>query len=374
MVSYDWLVIGGGITGSALAYELQAQGATVLLLEPSPTLDNATRYSYGGLPFWSGSSPETKALCAEGLKLHRDLPHLLQQDTEFREINLLLTVRKHESLEESVQQYQNCAIPPQVLSVDETCELEPQLNSNAIAGAICFPHGHINPQKTNEAYLQRFTDLGGTLIYEAVHSLQFQAETVIGVKTAQNSYYAEKTVLCAGGFTRELLTSIDVNVPLYFTHAELLKTPPLALELKTLIMPANDQRLGLETSATVPQKEHLWHQSGQELASPVMDPGAIQFRDRHLCLGQISRTLSDPEATVDAAASEAWLREEIGTLLPALKDVPAQWHHCLIAFSPHQQSIVGELENYEGIYVFSGFTSPLLLAPVLARQFAQSSS
>ena len=372
MVSYDWLVIGGGITGSALAYELQAQGATVLLLEPSPTWENATRYSYGGLPFWSGTSPEMRKLCADGLQLHRDLPQILDQDTEFREINLLLTIRNNESPQESVKQYQNCEMPPQLLSVEESCELEPLLNPSVIAGAICFPHGHINPKKTNAAYLQTFTRLGGTIVYEAVNSFQLQKEKVVGVNTAKNRYSAENTVLCAGGLTRDLLTSIGVKLPLYFTHAELLETPPLALELKTLIMPANDQRLGLESIATNPENEPLWDQSGRELASPVMDPGAIQFRDRHLCIGQISRTISDREATVDPAASEAWLREEIGTLLPALKDVPAQWQHCLIAFSPNRESVVGKVGHYEGIHIFSGFTSTLLLAPVLAQRFAAS--
>lgn len=372
MVAYDWLVIGGGITGSALAYELQAKGAKVLLFEPSSTLENATAYSYGGLPFWSGSSPETKQLCAEGLEIHRDLPKILDQDTEFCEINLLLTVRKNESVEESVQQYLDCEIPPQVLSVAESCELEPLLNSSAIAGSICFPNGHINPRKTNAAYLQTFTRLGGTIVDEAVQSLALQNQKVVGIKTYQKTYYADNTVLCAGGFTRELLTSIGVKIPLYFTHAELLETPPLELDLRTLIMPANDQRLGLETTATAPEKEGLWEQSGQQLAEPVLDLGAIQFRDQHLCIGQISRTLSDPNATVDAAASEAWLRQEIGTLLPALKDVPAKWRHCIIAFSPNQQSIVKKLENYEGLSIFSGFTSPLLFAPVLARRFAQT--
>ncbi|PSO49193.1 MAG: FAD-dependent oxidoreductase [Cyanobacteria bacterium SW_9_44_58] len=373
MTIYDWLVIGGGITGAALAYELQAQGNKVLLLEPNSNLNNATRYSYGGLPFWA-TSPETKELCAEGMSIHRQLPEILDCDTEFQEINLLLTIKKNESPEKILKQYQSCEIPPQLLSVAESCELEPLLNPSAIAGAIYFPHGHINPVKTNEAYLKTFTRLGGTMIHESVNSFQFHQETVVGAKTDQNTYRADKTVVCAGGLTRRLLKQSSVTVPVYFTHAELLETPPLDLKLNTLIMPAHDQRLRLEAKATALEQESLWDQPEEDLGSAVIDPGAIQFRDGHLCIGQISRTLTDPNSKVDATASEAWLREEIGTLLPALKDVPAQWHSCLIAFSPNRESTIGKLEEYDGIYVFSGFTSPLLLAPPLARRFARSVS
>lgn len=372
MKNYDWLVIGGGITGSALAYELQSQGLKVLLLEPDSSLDNATRYSYGGLPFWSGTSPETRELCSEGIRLHRELPEILDGDTEFREINLLLTIRKEESPEASVKQYQDCEIPPQLLSVEETCELEPLMNPSAIAGSICFPHGHINPKKTNEAYLKTFSRLGGEIAQESVNSLPIQGNQIIGVTTSKQTYYAEKTVICAGGYTRQLLTQVGVKLPVYFTHAELLETPPLDLKLNSLIMPANDQRLPLETTATAPEKEELWDRPKQKLAEAVLDRGAIQFRDRHLCIGQISRTLSDLDAKIDSRASESWLRQEIGELFPVLKEVSASLKRCLIAFSPNRQSAIGQIENYEGVYIFSGFTSPLLFAPILAKRFARS--
>lgn len=371
--SYDWLVIGGGITGSALAYELQSQGWKVLLLEPSSTLENATRYSYGGLPFWMGKTPEMRELCREGIRLHRQLPQKLDGETEFQEINLLLTITNDQSPDEILEQYQDCEIPPQLLSPKESSELEPLLNPNAIAGTICFPHGHINPKKTNEAYWKALMRRGGMIINEAVESFQIQQETIIGVETTKNRYYAEKTVVCAGGLTRNLLGKIGVKVPVYFTHAELLETPPIEWELKSLIMPANNERLNLETIAAAPEKEVCWEEkNGEELAPAIIEPGGVQFRDRHLCLGQISRTISDPDAKINLEQSESWLRKEVGKLLPQLQDVPADLKRCLIAFSPQSQSFVEKVENYEGIYVFSGFTSTLLLAPILAQRFARS--
>ena len=44
MKTYDWIIIGGGITGAALAYELTKIGFSVLLLEQYEISQNATRY------------------------------------------------------------------------------------------------------------------------------------------------------------------------------------------------------------------------------------------------------------------------------------------------------------------------------------------
>ncbi|MGL5805548.1 MAG: NAD(P)/FAD-dependent oxidoreductase, partial [Xenococcaceae cyanobacterium] len=92
MNTYDWIVIGGGITGSALAYELVKQNFQVLLIEKNATPDNATLYSYGGLAYWSGTNELTRQLCSEGIELHRSLSTELGADTEFRDIDLLLTI------------------------------------------------------------------------------------------------------------------------------------------------------------------------------------------------------------------------------------------------------------------------------------------
>lgn len=63
MKAYDWIAIGGGITGAALIYELAKKGFSVLLLEQNARSENATRYSYGGLAYWSGTTELTRQLC-----------------------------------------------------------------------------------------------------------------------------------------------------------------------------------------------------------------------------------------------------------------------------------------------------------------------
>src|ERR671932_183892 len=92
MKTYDWIVVGGGITGAALSYELATKGFSVLLLEQDATLQGATRYSYGGLAYWSGTSELTRQLCQEGIERHRTLTEELDTDTQFCELDLLLFI------------------------------------------------------------------------------------------------------------------------------------------------------------------------------------------------------------------------------------------------------------------------------------------
>ncbi|MBE9116432.1 FAD-binding oxidoreductase [Lusitaniella coriacea LEGE 07157] len=371
MKTYDWLVIGGGITGTALGYELSKQGFSVLLLEQVQNPDSATRYSYGGLPYWSGTSPLTNRLCREGIACHRNLSEELEGDTEFRELGVLLTIDSEDDPGAIAESYTQFEISPQLLTVAEACEREPLLNPRAIAGALQLPHGHINPIQTNLAYLQAFQRLGGEVKIERVVSLNRQEDRATGVQTTHQTYHAANLAVCAGGLSRALLKEIGIEVRLYFTHAELIETPPVELQLNTLIMPAVVERFALEERASQPGFDELWDRPNCEIVPPILDPGGVQFKDGHLCLGQLSRTLSNPFAPVDAAASEEKLRRAIAHLLPPLAQLPGTWHHCLVAFSNNSLPLVGKLDKIEGIYLFSGFTSTLLFAPPLAKHFAR---
>ena len=369
--SYDCLVVGGGITGAALSYELAKQGLHILLLEQNSTPNNATEYSYGGLPSWSGTSPLTRQICQEGMELHHQLSEELEADTEFRELDLLLTIPRDQDPQFWKHKYAHFAISPQLLDRQQACQLEPLLNGEAIAGALHLPHGHIHPGKTTQAYLQGYQRLGGEIKFVQVQSLLQSGNVVKGVATNHGNYYAAQTVVCAGGLSRALLKKAGINVCIYFTHAELIKTPPVDIKLQALIMPANLQRFALEAEASKAQMESRWDQPDNELVSPILDPGAVQFADGSLRLGQWSRILSDPYGNIDASVSERAIRQGVGTILPSLGNLPGTWHHCLVAFSSSSLPMVGAIPDSVGVYLFSGFTSTLLFAPPLARHFAR---
>lgn len=364
MKTYDWIVVGGGITGAALTYELAKIGLSVLLLEKDAVPQNATRYSYGGLAYWSGSTQLTRQLCQEARDRYKILSQELDADIELRELDLLLTIAADSDPQRTAEMYAQCAVPPHLLSVAQACELEPLLNPEAIAGALSVKHGHIHPQKTVQAYIQAFLRAGGELQIDEVLQV-----TSGGVKTKNTTYHGGNVVICGGGFSRQLLKSVGISMKVYFTHTDIIEIPPVDLRLNTLVMPANLQRFQLETTST--QVDELWDKPGNQLVSPILDAGAVQFLDGSLRLGQISRVLTDTDALINPEESEHWLRQSIGQILPSLANLPGNWHHCLVAFSSNGLPVIGAVPELAGVHIFSGFSNPLVFFLPLSQRFAR---
>jgi glycine/D-amino acid oxidase-like deaminating enzyme len=368
---YDYLIVGGGITGSALSYELACQGQKVLLVEKDSAPDNATVYSYGGLAYWSGTTEFTRKLYREGIDIHRNLCEELGADTQFREIDLLLTIDRTDDPVAVAKTFESFEIPPRLLTVAEAIELEPLLNPEAIAGALQLPHGHIHTEKTNRAYQQAFVRHGGTIALEPALELLQSDRTIRGVRTPIAEYLAKTTIVCAGGLTRSFLQSAGITVPCYFTRAGLIALDPTEIALRTLIMPAIPRRILLEQRLSGSDSDRLWQEPSGEMVASILETGTIQFLDRSIYLGQVSAIVTDPSARLDARTTENRIREAVGALLPPLRDLPGTYRECLVAFAPAGRPLIGPIEGFGGIEIFSGFTSTLVAAPPLARHFAR---
>ncbi|MBW4468257.1 MAG: FAD-binding oxidoreductase [Pegethrix bostrychoides GSE-TBD4-15B] len=363
----DWIVVGNGLAGAALSYELQKQGFSVLLLDPAG--QNATRYSYGGIAYWSGSTDLMRLLCNEGIALHRQLSAELEADTGFRELDLLLTIAPDRDPQQVAKSYDQMAILPEILSPAAASKREPLLNSAAVSGALRLPHGQVSPEATVAAYNQAFLRLGGKLQFTSVTGLRQANQQVTGVTTAIATYSAAQVAICAGAMSRDLLRSVGISSPLYFTQAEIIETAPVALKLQALVMPAELQRFAMEAEAGTPEQEQ-WNQPHQEILPPILDAGVVQLSDRRLRIGQLSRVTSDLEPVVDAAASEQALRTGIGRILPALESLPGDWYRTQVAFSGDRLPLVGAMPGKPGLYLFSGFSNPFAILPPIARRFA----
>jgi glycine/D-amino acid oxidase-like deaminating enzyme len=367
---HDWIVIGGGITGISLSYELQKSGFAVLLIEQHQQLQGASSLGYGGMSYWAGTTPLTRQLCEEGINRQRELSNELGIDTEFRELDLLLTIEPDIDPQIILSQYANCAIAPTLLDAQQAGDREPLLNVKGISGALLLPHAHINLDSFVNAHSQAIQRLGGEIIYAKVENLLIEGDRIVGVATDQGDFRSSKVVVCAGGMSRTLLKNSGVKANIYFTHAEAIDTEPVDLELRSMVMPADTKRYQLETETTNANQEPIWDIPGHELLPSSVDAGAIQFSDRRIRFGQLSRVLTDPYAVSDRTQSEAAIRTYVSKVLPKVAKLKGRWRHCLVAFSNDNLPLIGSVQGYANLYLFSGFTSPSVYVPPLAKRFA----
>jgi glycine/D-amino acid oxidase-like deaminating enzyme len=137
-----------------------------------------------------------------------------------------------------------------------------------------------------------------------------------------------------------------------------------------MVMPADTKRYQLEGATTNIDQDSIWDIAGHELLPPSVDAGAIQFCDRRIRFGQLSRVLTDPYAAIDRIQSEAAIREQVSKILPKIGALNGKWRNCLVAFSSDNLPLIGSLKEYENLHLFSGFTSPTVYVPALSRRFA----
>ena len=370
----DVIIVGAGITGSALSYELATQGVQVLLIDRDPiSAPNATRYSYGGISYWAGTTDTTRTLCDEGIEIHRRLAETLDGPTEFRELPLISTIDLGQDPQAKALAFQKFSRSPQVLSPQEAQELEPLLNPKAISGALMMPYAHIHPQKTALAYQNALLRLGGRVASDQIRQIE-ALQTGVRVVGDQQDYSAAQVVVCAGGEVRSLLNRSGYRLRQYFSHAESMEVAASELKarqikMQAVVMPADLRRFDLEAQAA--QKDSDWIEGAEAIVPAILDSGALQFADGSLCFGQVSRIYPSLEPTIDRRLSERWMRQAVGEILPDLADLPGTWVTCTVAFSADQLPMVGSITPDDRIQVFSGFSNPMALFPATARRFAQ---
>ena len=367
MQTYDVVVVGNGLAGAALSYELAKAGQSVLLMDDGNP-NSGTRYSYGGVGYWAGTTELTTTLLQEGLARHQALPDELGADTQFRELDLLLTVEKGADVESLKQGYQSFAQPPVYVSAQDAKEIEPQLAPDSIEGAFTVRHAHVNPSMLVSAYNQAFRQLGGHHNLSAVTGLAKVGDRITGVLTEAQAYPAGKVIIAAGAYSLKLLESAGLDVPLFFTHAEIVETPPVDIVVRSLVLPAANNRFNQE-SATA--DSNLWNTRDTQVAPPVLEAGVIQFVDKTLRIGQISRFHTAYTPPEDPSTSALAMRSAIAQQLPALKEVSGQWRHCLVTFTADGLPLVGPVPNAENLHVFSGFTGPFAMVPPVAQRYAR---
>ncbi len=213
------VIIGGGIAGCSLAYNLTKLGWSDVVLIERARLTSGTTWHAAGLVNQLRSSHTLTNLSRHGIELYGVLEAETGQATGFKRNGSLPVARTAERLFE-LKRLSALArvfgIEAEIISAKEAAQHHPLIDVSIIAGALWIPKdGQINPVDLTTA-LAKGARAGGARLFEGVRVTGIKADTSVkAVVTDHGSIVCEYVVNCAGIWAREIGALVGVDVPLY---------------------------------------------------------------------------------------------------------------------------------------------------------------
>jgi sarcosine oxidase subunit beta len=335
----DVVVIGGGITGVASAYELARSGAAVILLEKGRLAAMASGWTLGGVR-QSGRDAAEVPLALAAVRRWGGLAEELGADTGYRRGGNLRLARNEAEvarIRALVQEQRALGLDLDFLPESAAVRaIAPAIGPAVLAASFCPSDGHADPTRAVHAYAAAARRLGAD-IREGVEAqaIEMSAGRVRGVMTPAGRIATECVVLAAGMHAPALLAPLGLGLPILPKVVTVLQTEPLPPRLGQVFGVANadcagrqeiDGRLRVTTGiGDWPHDPAAW--SDDRLMPPAAELAAL-----------IARVSAILPALADARVARIWggLIDLTPDGLPVL-DAPPQIAGLVVAagFSGH---------------------------------------
>lgn len=342
------LVVGGGIIGLSLAYELSRRGLSVTLVEqgewggqassaaagmlaplkeftePGPVLDLGMK-SLSLYPQWVAELEELTGakiqLCLDGLA------------------TVALNDQEAAQLEAKYRWQKEHGHDVQWMSGTEVREVEPLLTEQTVAAIYSPGEGHINNRMLLSALVTACRLQGVTLLSGCVVSgIAVKAGRVVGVETTCGPVRAEHTVITSGAWAGIMLEMLGLSIPVRPVRGQIAAVSSAGIPLKTVIF---------GTSGYIAPKK-----DGKIVIGATEDESGFQ---RHVTLSGLASVLAGVMPYVPALHGAAFL-EAWGGLRPATAD---------------GKPLLGAIPGWDCLSIAGGhFRNGILLSPVTAKLMA----
>lgn len=344
----DIVIIGGGIIGCSIAYNLAKKGCkNVVLFEKNSLASGATGRCGAGIRQQFGTKMNC-ILARESIKIFENLSQELDYDIELNQGGYLIlayTEKEVNQFKKNVALQQSLDIDVRFITVKEAKKIVPPLNTEGIlAATFCPTDSHANPFKTNFAYAEAAQRLGVKIYtFTEVNEIETEDNRIVAVYTDKGKILTPTVINAAGGYSEVIGKMVGVDLPVYSQRHQILITEPV---------------------------------------DPLFKPMLMSFSRNFYCQqtphGSIIMGFGDPNELKGDDIGTSWqfareMAQKMTTVVPLLKEVSMvrQWAG-LYNVSPDAQPILGEHPQVGGFYMAIGFSGHgFMLAPVASKLIAE---
>ncbi len=343
----ETVIVGGGIMGLSIAYELSRCGrSNVCVLDQAYLAGGASGRNGGGVRMqWS--TELSIRLMQESIEICRHFAGEMGVNIWLRQDGYLFLARtaaERAAMEKNVALQNRCDVPTRLLSPSELRRLVPEINPEGISAACYNPKdGVVFPWPFLWGYAHRAAELGAAIhTYTRVHGIDVCADGRYLVHTSKGQIRADRVINAAGAWSPSIARMVDITLPNHPHRHEILSTEPLKPFLGPLVSILSS---GLYFSQSM---------RGEIVAGITMpdDSTEIDMRSRFRFLETLA---TDLVQLMPRCAGVKVLRQWAGPY-----DV-----------SPDSYPILGEAPNRPGFYLACGFVGyGFMMAPIVARLYA----
>jgi sarcosine oxidase, subunit beta len=276
--STEVVVIGGGISGTAAAYELARRGVRVTVVEKGDLASMASGWTLAGVR-QSGRDPAELPLAMAAVRRWATLGAELDADVEYRrEGNLRLARTPDEvpAIVRLVESQRALGLALELLPDNRAVRaVAPALAERVLAASYCPTDGHANSIATVRAFATAARRRGATMrTGTEVTGIDAASGRIRGVETTAGRIAADRVVIAAGVHSDALCRMVGLALPLTIRHAHIVQTVSLPPVIRPVLGVANaDFALRQEVGGRIRMSGDA--EAWQWPAGPL-DPEAVQ--------------------------------------------------------------------------------------------------
>ena len=333
----DAVVVGGGVMGTSILYNLVSRGVKKPVLLERDTLGSGSTGRSSGIIRMHYSTEVSTRLAWESYGIFMNFPDVIGGgDISFVKTGFLVIAPEDavDGLEHNTAIQQSVGVPTSIISRQEAQEVAPGFELEEDESFGWEPEsGHADPSSTAMAYASRARELGARVVLESpALDVEIRGGEVAAVVTEKERYETPIAVLATGPWSARFLPKLGIDLPLEATRHEVffIRRPMDALP---------------------------WHPGGADLAN------LTYFRPEGADLtlvgnGNLENEVDpddyNPKPTMDYV-EDIWMR--LARRIPAVADGEFFTGYAgLYTSTPDMHPVVGKVDGVEGLYVCTGFS------------------
>lgn len=214
------IIVGGGVIGLSIAFELVKKGCSVTLLEKGTLACKASGAAAGmlGVHTETRGNPSMTSLAKESRDLFPDLAeellHCSGVDIGLKQNGMIIpatTNREQHLLRGEADSPEGVSEHLRWLEERELREMEPSLSHSFIGGLSIPRDGNVLAPRLSEA-LSISAASKGAVLHEGteVESLIMEGGTILGVNTSRGRLYGDEVVVAGGAWSQHILRRLGI--------------------------------------------------------------------------------------------------------------------------------------------------------------------